>query len=281
MMTAIKARLHGWLREPLVHFLLAGLAVFLWSAWRGNAVDPASRTITIDAPQVERLAQSWTQTWQRTPTPAELDGLIRDHIKEEIYYREALRLGLDRDDAVIRRRLMSKMEFLAAAQVENATPTEAELQQWLDTHRSRYAPDARYSFDQIYIAATDEVSARGRAQSLLAQARSGADWRALGDSLSVPRSLDDADMVAVAREFGDDFAAALAAQPQGQWGGPVASGFGLHLVRVRSATSGGPVTLSAVRRQVENDWRAATIERRQNAAYQALLDGYVIRIAKP
>lgn len=277
----IRTRLHSWLREPLAHFLLAGLTVFLWSEWRGNPVDPASRTITIDAPQVERLAQSWTQTWQRPPTPQEIDGLIRDFIKEEIYYREALRLGLDQDDTVIRRRLMSKMEFLASAQVENATPTDAQLQQWLDGHRARYAAGAKFSFDQIYLTANDEVSAQQRASALLSQARAGGDWQALGDPLSVPRSLEAADSQAISREFGDGFATQLAAAPVGQWSGPVSSGFGLHIVRVRSVTSNGPVSLSAVRQQVENDWRAATIERRQNEAYQALLDGYTIKIARP
>ena len=277
----IFARLRGWLREPLIHFLLAGFAVFLWSAWRGNAVDPASRTITIDAPQVERLAQSWAQTWQRPPTAPEVDGLIRDFIKEEIYYREALRLGLDADDTVIRRRLMSKMEFLASAQVENSTPSDAQLQQWLNTHRTRYAAGSRYSFDQIYLAATDEVAARRRASGLLTQLNRGADWRTLGDPLSVPHSMEAADGQAISRDFGDDFATQLSAVPLGQWSGPIASGFGLHVVRVRRAASTGPVTLSAVRQQVENDWRAATIEQRQNNAYQALLDGYTIKIARP
>lgn len=277
----IRSRLRGWLREPLVHFLLAGLAVFMWSAWRGNAVDPASRTIAIDAPQVERLVQGWTQTWQRPPTQPEIDGLIRDFIKEEIYYREALRLGLDQDDTVIRRRLMSKMEFLAAAQVENATPTDAQLQQWLDSHRSRYASESKFSFDQIYVTATNEVSARRRAASLLTQVRAGADWESLGDPLSVPRNMEAADSQAIARDFGDDFATQLAAAPEGQWSGPISSGFGLHIVRVRRVTATGPVTLSEVRQRVENDWRAATIEQRLNRAYQALLDGYTITIVRP
>ena len=128
----MKDRVRGWLREPLVHFLLAGFAIFLFFAWRGFDVDPASRTITIEEAQVLRLAKSFEQTYQRAPSPDEVDGLIHDYIKEEIYYREALRLGLDSDDPVIRRRMRSKMEFLARAELENVKPKDVVLQKMLD-----------------------------------------------------------------------------------------------------------------------------------------------------
>ena len=88
-----RARATNWLQEPFVHFLIAGLALFAFFAVRGEEVDPESRTITIDEAQVSRLAASWQQTWQRPPSPTEIDNLIRDHIKEEVYYREAIRLG--------------------------------------------------------------------------------------------------------------------------------------------------------------------------------------------
>ena len=273
--------LRRWLREPLLHFLLAGLAIFLWSAWRGTEVDPASRTITIDAPHVERLAQAWTQTWQRPPNQREIDGLIRDYVREEIYYREALRLGLDKDDTVIRRRLMAKMEVLAAAEAANVEPTEAQLQRWLDGHRARFAPDTLTSFDQVYVAASDEVAARSRANALLGRLQGGADWRGLGDTISVPGSMEAADSRAIVRLFGDDFAGALAGLQQGRWAGPVVSGYGLHLVRVRQVSAAGPVALADVRPQVEEDWRKAMVARRTEQAYQALLAQYDIRITPP
>jgi peptidyl-prolyl cis-trans isomerase C len=101
-----------WLREPLVHFLAAGLAVFAFAALRDAPVDPASRTIIVSEKQVSRLVAQWQTAWGRTPTQREIDALIRDHIKEEVYYREAQRLGLDEDDPIIRRRLRAKMEDL-------------------------------------------------------------------------------------------------------------------------------------------------------------------------
>ncbi|MBK6707304.1 MAG: peptidyl-prolyl cis-trans isomerase [Sphingomonadales bacterium] len=272
----MREKLQPLLREPLVHFLLAGLAVFLFSAWRGEEVDPASRTITIDEEQVSRLVASWQQTWQRPPTPAEIDGLIRDHIKGEVYYREARRLGLDEDDTVIRRRLRAKMEYLAAAQVENVAADDATLQRWLDRHAARYAGDAVYSFDQIYLGQDD--AAAGRVKAALA---AGGDWSKLGATISLPGSLQNALQSEIARDFGEGFAAALADAKTGEWSGPIRSGFGQHLVRIRSVTTPEKPKLADVRQAVENDWRAATVKAREAAAYQALLDGYTIKIAKP
>jgi peptidyl-prolyl cis-trans isomerase C len=275
MTAAPKSMLRRWLREPLVHFLLAGLAVFLFSAWRGEAVDPASRTIELREADVGRLAAQFVDIWQRSPTPAELDGLIRDHVREEVYYREAMRMGLDADDAVIRRRLRSKMEYLASAQAENVAADDPVLQRWLDRHAARYSVGARFSFDQIYLGSNaDAATVRG------ALVR-GADWRGLGRPISLPRSVDDANGEAIARDFGAQFAGALAAMKAGDWAGPVASGFGSHLVRLRTVAPGRKPALSEVRQRVENDWRAETVKQRAEAAYQTLLDGYTIRIEKP
>jgi hypothetical protein len=271
---ALRIRLKAVMREPLTHFLIAGFAVFLWSAWRGEPVDPANRTITVDARRVEALAQNWSATWGRPPTPDEIDGLIQAHIKEEVYYREALRLGLDADDAIIRRRLMSKMEFLAAAEVEAMTPDEATLRKWVARNPSRYAEGARLSFDQIYLGdrAPDAV---------LQRVRSGGDWRTAGSAISLSPSFDRINAGDLDRQFGDGFAASLERIGPGQWAGPVQSGFGAHLVRVRERQPGRVPALAEIRRRVENDWRAATRVEREAKAYQALLDAYTIRIARP
>jgi peptidyl-prolyl cis-trans isomerase C len=276
--------LKGWARvasrEPLVHFLIGGLAVFGFSIWRGGSIDPESRAITIAAPQVERLVAQWQQTWRRPPTPAELDGLIRDYVKEEVYTREAIRLGLGEDDAVIRRRLRSKMEFLASSEVESATPDGATLQAWLDRNPARYAEGAKVSFDQIYLGESPDSAA-----SVRAALHRGADWTTVGTSIPLSRSFDAQTLSDVERDFGNDFARSVGGlkttERPARWQGPVPSGFGFHLVRVRAVTIGKPAKLSDVRQQVENDWRAATRQEREARAYQALLDGYKIRIEKP
>ena len=267
---------HRWLREPLVHFLLAGLAVFGMASLRDAPVDPASRTIIITEEQVGRLAARWQAAWRRAPTPRELDALIRDHVKEEVYYREARRLGLDEDDPIIRRRLRAKMEFLAVAAAENAVPSDAALQAWIDRNPVRYSTDPRYSFDQIYLGPDADAAA-----ATLAQLRGGANWRGVGERISLPRTMEAAEATQVARQFGDAFAAALADLPVDDWHGPIASGFGAHLVRLRLVRAGAPPRLADVRQRAENDWRAATLAAREARAYQALLDGYMIKINEP
>jgi peptidyl-prolyl cis-trans isomerase C len=263
------------LREPLVHFLLAGFAIFLVSAWRGEAVDPASRVITIDEGQVARLSAGWEQTWRRPPDPTEMDALIRDYIKEEIYYREAKRIGLDDDDNVIRRRLRSKMEYLAKAQVESARPDHATLSAWLAKYPARFAPDAAYSLDQIYLGPD------GDGKAIRKSIDGGADWTLHGQAISLPKSLEKAGKAEIERQFGVEFARSIAELTTGKWEGPVNSGFGKHLVRVRQVDLPPELVLSDVRQAVENDWRSATYKQREASAYQALLDGYTISIAKP
>ena len=266
------------LREPLVHFLIAGFFIFLLSAWRGEAADPESRRITITEAQVARLSANWEMTWRRPPQPREIDALIRDYIKEEVYYREAKRLGLDEDDTVIRRRLRSKMEYLASAQVENAQADDTTLQAWLDKYPARFARDVTYSFDQIYLGDKRREQA---AAILTALESDSADWAAQSESISLPKSLESSPRGAVERQFGPAFVSSIAKLPSDMWSGPVESGFGMHLVRVRNQQIPQKVKLADVRQAVENDWRSTTLKQREAKAYQALLDGYTIQILKP
>ncbi len=277
-----RERMPQALREPLVHFIIAGAAIFTIYGWGGNAVDAESRRILVGEEQVQRLASMWSQTWQRPPNAKELDGLIRDYIKEEIYYREAKRLGLDEDDTVVRRRLRSKMEFLATSETENMIPTDATLQAWLDKYPARYTTDPVISFDSVYVSANDgDDLARAKAMRILAQLKAGGDAAKLGDPISLPRSMEAASQLSISRQYGEEFGTALVKVPKGAWSEPVASGFGLHLVRINSIDVSRKAALTEVRQQVENDWRSATKEQRENRAYQALLDSYDIEIERP
>jgi peptidyl-prolyl cis-trans isomerase C len=266
-------RANGLAREPLLHFLIAGAMIFF--VWGGGG-DAADRSIVVTEAQVRGLTEQWEQQWHRQPTAAEVDGLIRDLIKDEVYYREAIRLGLDKDDIIIRRRMRSKMEFLVAAQAENEIPSDDALQTWLDTHRIDFATKPALSFDQIYVGSDVD-----RARRALARLDKGADLAELASPLSVAPTLDDAPAGDIDRQFGDGFAKAIAALPPNRWAGPVSSGFGQHLVRLRKLTPGAVPPLASIRKAVENDWREANRTRRETDAYQALLDGYTIRLAKP
>lgn len=258
-------------REPLVHFLVAGFLLFLISG-RADPVDPASRSIFVDTGQIARISANWKSMWHRPPTDDELDRLIDGFIREEIYYREALRIGLDQDDTVIRRRLRSKMEFLARASVESAAPEDAVLQQWLDDHAALYAPGATMNFDQIYLGENPDIAA------VLGELRQGADPAELGVSITLPFAMTDASQSAIDRQFGEAFARAIDLTQVGEWQGPVQSGFGHHLVRVTGYEAGATPQLTEMRQRVENDWRAATLAKREEQAYAILRAVYSVEI---
>ncbi len=266
------------LREPLVHFLLAGALVFV--ALSGRPADPGERRIVVSETLVARLATRWTETYRRPPSPDELDGLIRDYVKSEVYYREALRLGLDRDDEVVKRRMRSKLEAVGTADAEVAKPSDAELQALLNRDPARYTTDPRYDFQHLYLGA-DSAEARGSAAQLLPRLRSGVPPAQLGQPVALPQSLRDNSAADVAVLFGDEFAVALRGVPVGQWTGPVASGVGLHLVKVERVVAPVAPKLAAVRQRVENYWRAAKIREADDRGYRQLLGGYDVVIEQP
>lgn len=265
------------LKEPLVHFLLAGIALFFILGDDGGGVDPADRSITIDKAIIDNLAGNWQQTWRRPPTEKELDGLIHDYIKEEIYYREALRLGLDDNDTVIRRRLRNKMEFIARSEVENAAVDDTTLQKWLDENEAQYSNGATLNFEQIYLG-NDEPAAKIKLQQL----NRGVSPEKLAVSLNVAAKMEQAEKAQMSRIFGEKFANDMMnRQKSDDWQGLIPSGFGFHAVKITAITKGQKPKLADIRQRVENDWRAATAAGREARAYQALLDGYAINLEKP
>jgi len=247
-------------REPLVHFMVMGAAFFLLWHFVGERRASPSQSILITPAHVERIAQVWAKTHLRSPTAEELAGLVEQEIDEEILYRQAVALGLDRDDLVIRRRLATKMEFLTDDLAETANPTDEQLQAFLLQHPDKFNLEPLTSFSQVYL----DRSKRGEraaedAETLLVQlnGKSGADWMTLGDRLPLPNEFSEAATVDVARAFGREFPKKLAQLPVGRWSGPVESGFGLHLVLVRARVAGETPPLGEVRDAVLSEWRAA------------------------
>lgn len=278
--------LRSLVREPLVHFLAIGGALFLFSAVTGRGRSPRPTDIVVTVGQVERLVESYRRTWQRPPTARELRGLVDDYVREEVYNREAVALGLDRDDAVIRRRLRQKMEFFSQDLAMQVDPTDAELQAYLDAHPEGFARDARLDFVQVYVSIDrrGEAGARAAAVRLLAQLRAGgrdADVREFGDPLMLAPEHTGVASRDVAAQFGNAFAAAIDTLPVGQWSGPVESGFGLHLVLIRRRTAGAIPPLAEVRdavtRDVMNERRLSLNE----AVYRRLAERYAISVEWP
>jgi hypothetical protein len=197
-----------------------------------------------------------------------LAGLVEQEIDEEILYREAVALGLDRDDIIIRRHLSVKMEFLSDDLAAAANPTDEELQTFLRQHPDKFNTEPLLTFAQIYLDRSRRgPNATAEAERLLARLnnKAGSDWQSLGDPLPLPNEYEAAPQADVARQFGREFARKLSDLPVGRWSGPVESGYGLHLVLVRSRAAGRTPPLAEVREQVLNEWRTAQrLELREN-----------------
>ena len=264
------------LREPLVHFLIAGALVF--ALLSGRAPDLGERRIVVDERVVGALVGRFYDSFRRMPTKDETDGLIRDWVADQVYYREALSLGLDEGDEVVVRRMRRKMEALAVADAETKTPSDAELQALIDKDPARYSEDPRTSFEQVYIGA-DSPQNRALAETELARLRKGE--AVSGQPIPIPARYEAAASHEISGAFGDEFTLALRNVAPGQWSGPVASGLGLHLVKVSARGAAQPPVLAKVRQRVENDWRAAATGKAQAEAYARMLKGYDVVIELP
>lgn len=268
-----KDNLRRFLKEPLVHFLIAGALVF-W-LMSGRPPDLGERRIVVNERVAGAIAQRFHDSFRRLPSQDELDGLIRDYVQDQVYYREALALGLDQNDEVVVRRMRRKMEGLAVADAEAATPSDKDLQALIDKDPARYAEDPRTTFQQVYLGA-DTPENRAQADIKLKQLRAGQS--ASGVPAPLPARLDGASASEISGMFGDEFTLSLRNQPTGQWVGPVASGLGLHLVRVDNRAAPAPPSLANVRQRVENDWRAAAVAKSRDESYARILKGYDVVI---
>ncbi len=263
------------LREPLLHFfVLGGLLFGVYGVLnRGSA--SARDEIVVSRGQLQNLQLQFERVWRRTPTSAELQALIDNWVREEIFYREGVTLGLDRDDAVVRRRVGQKLEFIA----ESAAPppaTNAELQAWLDSHAGQYLIEPTYSLRQVYFDPARHVhldsEIAGARRALTAGKEVG------GDPTLLPSSLEGASATDAQRVFGDEFAGALKTLPVGGWQGPVSSTFGVHLVTLTRHDRARPATLADVRAEVERDFTHARLQQASADFYDKLRAKYAVRI---
>jgi hypothetical protein len=267
------------LREPLLHFLLLGAAIFAAFHWMSG---PATRpdAIVVTQGRIEALAAAFARAWQRPPTEEELDGLIRDYIREEVAVREAISLGLDEDDTIIRRRLRQKLEFVSDDLAAQAEPTDEELNAYLTAHPDAFRTEPRFTFTQIYLNPERRGDSLARdAAQLVAQLQRGApDVAALGDPFLLEPRFEALRESEVRSQFGETFASALSTLEPGRWQGPVASGYGAHLVLVTERTEGGIPQLAEVRDAVRREWTHTKRVEATELFYRTLLQRYTVTI---
>jgi len=264
------------LREPLLHFLLLGALLFLAYGWLNRGGLAAPDEIVVSQSQVEGLVMQFERVWQRSPTADERQALIESWVRDEVFYREALAMGLEQDDPVVRRRLSQKVQFILDAGSASGPPTDAELQVWLDANADKYQVEATYALNQHYF---DPARHGERIESIVAQAQRAlaAGRRASGDPTMLPAELAGR-ATEIERTFGPEFERALRDLPVGGWQGPVRSAFGLHLVELTARTDSRAATLAEVRPEVARDLMEARAESAQETLYQDLRAKYAVRI---
>ena len=271
-----------FLREPLLHFLLLGAAIFAAYGLVSTPNRGSSDRIVVTSGRVEHLADGFAMLWGRPPTDAELKGLVDDWVREEVATREALALGLDKDDPVIRRRLRQKLEFVSDDAASRAAPTDAELHAYLEAHPESFLVEPRLSFRQVFLDPGQHPDRLDRdSAGVLAKLTRGGDEATLGDSTLLPRALHDVPASDVAKQFGEPFAATLEGLPLGEWQGPVASAYGVHLVLVSERTEAHLPELSDVRDAVQSAWANARQKEATATFYRELLDRYTVTFERP
>jgi hypothetical protein len=270
------------LQEPLVHFLVLGGLIFAGYGWLNRNGSPAPGRIVVSQGQLASMGEAFLRTRQRPPTPEEWEGLIRDRIREEVYCREAVALGLDKDDTVIRRRLRQKMEFVSEDMVAQVQPTDAELGAYLTAHPDSFRVEERFTFTQVFLNPERHGDGlAGHAAQLLArlnEAGARAEATALGDPFLLEHRFTAVPAREVAQQFGAQFAAKLGGIPLGRWQGPVESGYGVHLVLVSERTEGGVPALADVRDAVRRAWDTARRLEANEELYSKLLQRYTVTI---
>jgi hypothetical protein len=272
------------LREPLTHFTILAVLIFAGYGVLNRAESGKPDRIVVTAPKIQQLAEVFAKAWQRPPTLAELKGLIDDYVKEEIYVREALALGLDKNDTVIRRRLRIKMEFLSESETEALAPTDAELDAYLKAHPEKFEIDPMMSLQQIYLDPKrrgDRIDQDTASILEVLLTRAPTDPDALGDATLLPSVLPLTTRTSIAQTFGREFADGLGEAPLGRWTGPIKSTFGFHIVRVAERKPGHVPTLEEVHDVVAREWaneKRAEFEKRR---FDELLKRYEVTIENP
>ena len=265
-------------REPLLHFLLIGAALFVFYEQTREQGSEAPNRILVNRGQVEQLAANFKRTWMRPATEAELTGLIENYVRDEVFYREALAMGLDQSDPVVRQRMRSKLEFILE-DLSSAEVADEVLLAYLQEHPDKFRTQPQVSFQQVYLSADRRTDLLAEAETVLASLKGSAAPESLGDPTLVPYAFTLATQAEIERSLGESFGREVVELvPSDDWVGPVFSAYGGHLVRVSERVDGRLPDLPEIRELVEREY---VVERRneiKDLAYAKLREGYDVTI---
>jgi PPIC-type PPIASE domain len=221
----------------------------------------------------------------RSPTLEEMQGLVEDHIPEEVLYREAM--GLDQDDVIVRRRMRQKFEFLSGdLAARNGPPNEQELEAYLRQYADKYREEPRFTFEHIFFNREKHgKSGEADAKAVLARltGKNGApiDLEKLGDAFLLPFRFEKISAGETARLFGENFGKQLVSVETGNWAGPLESNYGLHLVRIDERELETAPPLANVREAVLRDLLNERRKQELDVQYAKLRARYTIVVEPP
>ena len=266
------------LREPIVLFILIGSVLYLLQAMAINNKPSASKQIIITSEQLKQLESGFSNTWMRLPTEVEMEGLIADQIRNEVFYREALAMGLEENDQVIRNRLRQKLELLMDNMASVNVPSEQMMEAFLQENADDFKKDYQVSFIQVFVNPELHSDPQFVAENLLDQLQDGTNPENLGDRTLMGYVFPEYSQTDVGRRFGSDFARQIMLVKSNDWSGPLNSGIGLHLIKIDHFEEGTLPELSQIRKSVEREWMAKQKSELKAAAYEKLLEGYDVQI---
>lgn len=272
------------LREPLLQFLALGAMLFALYGLAGKRSAEGPEKIVVSASRVANLSDGFARTWRRLPNEEELQRLIDDYIRDEVFYREGRAAGLDRDDVIIRRRVRQKMEFLAD-DMTVPEPTDEQLAAYLASNPERFRAEDQFTFRQVFLSATRRAntidSDSKQIASVLARADGAVDATLLGDPFLLGEEFRNVSPSNVTSIFGESFAKRISVMEKGRWQGPISSGFGQHFVFISERVSGNLPPLDAVRPAVRREWANARRLEAEQKLYASLRSRYEIVVEAP
>ena len=276
------------LREPLFHFLLLGSLLFAVYHYiqpgRGGA--QSSHRIELTLGDLNQLNLYFQSQWRRPPTIEEFNRLVESKVQEEILYREALAMGLDKDDVIVKRRMAQKMQFLAEDVAAAREPTTAELKGWYEKNSARFAMQNRLNLRHLYFS-PDKRGERARADAERALAKLAGQPQdsklagTLADPFMFQDYYGDRTPEQLGKEFGPQFALAVAKLKPGSWQGPVESGYGWHLVFVDSVVPGRVPAFEEVEPEVKTAWLGEQKAQGWRKAYDDMRAKYTVLLPVP
>ena len=265
------------LREPLVHFLLIGIGLFGLYSIIQPAVDDDLNRIVITSSQKDQITAQFSRTWMRSPTEDEYNALIESYVRDEVYYREAIALGLDKDDMQIRQRMRQKLDFILEDLVVEEVNDETLLL-FLEQHPEKFSQQTQTSFEQLYLNPDKHQDLAADAAIMLQNLRDGAIPQTLTDPTMLPYAYRLLTQSEIARQLGDKFALEVQVLVPGEWAGPIYSSLGGHLVKITEQIPSSLPELAEVRSEVEREYHTQRRQQQKDIAYQKMLEGYEVVI---